>query len=191
MSTLERPPLIALCNKSTVSPLKSVENYLEQGKFPRLLHVLGSVDDNQEVNINKTPRPQAAFLLIWWLMQADAKMVCLGAFVDSRQMLILNVLGCWKRSRQRPWMIPGCLVLLPPPVLGKQHSVLSYSAVQACVLFIKNAPPWRQTVHYWLIFGCTLVHFVPIPSSCRSKFNLYWILSVCPFAVGPIVLLPW
>lgn len=141
MSTLERPPLIALCNKSTVSPLKPVENYLEQGKFPRLLHVLGSVDDNQEVKINKTPRPQATFLLIWWLMQADAKMVCLGAFVDSWQMLIINVLGCKKRSRQRPWMIPGCLVPLPPPVLGKPHSVLSYSAVHIkCSSLAANCP---------------------------------------------------
>lgn len=61
MSTLERPPLIALCNKSTVSPLKPVESYLEQGKFRSLPHVPRSVDDNPELKIKNAPRPQAEF----------------------------------------------------------------------------------------------------------------------------------
>lgn len=52
------------------SPLKPAKSFLEQGKFPNLLHVLGSVDENQELNINNAPGPQAAFLLVWWLMEA-------------------------------------------------------------------------------------------------------------------------
>lgn len=54
---------MALCNKSSVSPvLKAVDSYWL--RWNSLLHILGSVDDNQELNINKVLPPQAAFLLI-------------------------------------------------------------------------------------------------------------------------------
>lgn len=54
---------MALYNKSSVSPvLKPVDSYWH--RWNTLLHVLGSVDDNQELNINRVLHPQAVFLLI-------------------------------------------------------------------------------------------------------------------------------
>lgn len=54
---------MALYNKSLVSPvLKAVNSYWL--RWNSLLHVLGSVDNNQELNINKILHPLAAFLLI-------------------------------------------------------------------------------------------------------------------------------
>lgn len=54
---------MALCNKSSVSRvLKAVDSYWLP--WNSLLHALGSVDDNKELNINKILHPQAAFLLI-------------------------------------------------------------------------------------------------------------------------------
>lgn len=54
---------MAVCNKSSLSPvLKAVDSYWLC--WNSLLHILGSVDDNQELNINKIVHPQAAFLLI-------------------------------------------------------------------------------------------------------------------------------
>lgn len=58
----------------------------------------------------------------------DAKMVGCGAFVDSSQVLLLNVLGLLKEVQTETWT---SLVPLPSPALAKPHSVLSYSAAQA------------------------------------------------------------
>lgn len=106
-----------------------------RGNSQVFFHVLGSVDDNQELNINNAPRSQAAFfanMMTGGSCIVNVKRMLKCSAVDSRQML-LYVLGCWKRNRQRPWT---SLATLPPPVLAKPHSVLSYSAVQAWMLFI-------------------------------------------------------